>query len=112
VKLLYDENLSRRLLSGLADLYPDSEHVVPAGLEAAEDRDIWSYAAARGLVIVTKDWDFVQLSSVLGQPPKVVWLRLGNCSTRNVAEVLRRRHLELLNFESDDGTALLIVSSR
>ena len=112
MKLLYDENLSRRLLRHLADLYPDSEHVVPAGLEGEDDRSIWAYAGSRGLVIVTKDWDFVQLSSLLGHPPKVVWLRLGNCSTRNVAEVLRRRHLELLNFESDGSTALLIVSSR
>jgi predicted nuclease of predicted toxin-antitoxin system len=85
VKLLYDENLSRRLLAPLGDLYPDSEHVVPAGLEGADDRTIWAYAASRGLVIATKDWDFVQLSSLLKHPPKVVWLRLGNCSTRNVA---------------------------
>jgi predicted nuclease of predicted toxin-antitoxin system len=49
---------------------------------------------------------------LLKHPPKVVWLRLGNCSTGNVAEVLRRRHLELLNFESDESAALLIVSSR
>jgi predicted nuclease of predicted toxin-antitoxin system len=112
VKLLYDENLSRRLLARLGDLYPDSEHVVPAGLEGADDRTIWAYAASRGLVIVTKDWDFVQLSSLLRHPPKVVWLRLGNCSTGNVAEVLRRRHLELLHFEGDESTALLIVSSR
>jgi len=49
---------------------------------------------------------------VRGHPPKVVWLRLGNCSTRNVAEVLRRRHLELLHFEADERTALLIVSDR
>lgn len=112
MKLLYDENLSRRLLARLGDLYPESEHVVPSGLEALSDREIWTYAESRGFVIVTKDWDFVQLSSLLGHPPKVVWLRLGNCSTHNVAEVLRRRYLELLNFEHDDSTALLIVSSR
>ena len=112
MKLLFDENLSRKLISRLSDLYPDSEHVVPAGLESLSDREIWAYADSRGLVIVTKDWDFVQLSSLLGHPPKVVWLRLGNCSTRNVDEVLRRRHLELLHFQDDAGTALLIVSDR
>jgi predicted nuclease of predicted toxin-antitoxin system len=54
VKLLYDENLSRRLLGRLGDLYPDSEHVVLVGLEGADDRTIWAYAASRGLVIATK----------------------------------------------------------
>lgn len=112
MRLLFDENLSRKLVARLADLYAGSEHVVPSGLESADDREIWSYAAERGLVIVTKDWDYVQLSSVRGHPPKVVWLRLGNCSTRNVAEVLRRRHLELLHFEADERTALLIVTDR
>jgi predicted nuclease of predicted toxin-antitoxin system len=110
VNLLFDENLSRRLISRLVDLYPGSEQVVVAGLESAADRVIWDYAASRGLVIVTKDWDFVQLSSLRGQPPKVVWLRLGNCSTTNVEDVLRRRHLELRRFEEDATAALLVVS--
>jgi predicted nuclease of predicted toxin-antitoxin system len=112
VKLLFDENLSRRLLAPLAGVYPGSEQAVVAGLESASDREIWEYATACGLVIVTKDWDFVELSGLLGHPPKVVWLRLGNCSTRNVIDVLRRRHAELLTFEDDDETALLIIASR
>ena len=110
MKLLFDENLSRRLISRLGDLYSGSEQVVVAGLASADDREIWDYAAARGLVIATKDWDFVQLSSLRGQPPKVIWLRLGNCSTASVEEVLRRRHLELLRFEEDATAALLVVS--
>lgn len=83
-----------------------------AGLESADDQTVWDYAASRGLVIATKDWDFVQLSSLHGQPPKVIWLRLGNCSTANVEEVLRRRHLELLRFEEDTTAALLVVADR
>jgi predicted nuclease of predicted toxin-antitoxin system len=63
-------------------------------------------------VIATKDWDFVQLSSLHVQPPKVIWLRLGNCSTANVEEVLRRRHLELPRFEEDTMAALLVVADR
>jgi predicted nuclease of predicted toxin-antitoxin system len=112
VKLLFDENLSRRLVSRLADLYPDSEQVVVAGLESADDRQVWDYAASRGLVIATKDWDFVQLSSLRGQPPKVIWLRLGNCSTPRVEEALRRRHLEVLRFELDETATLLVISDQ
>jgi predicted nuclease of predicted toxin-antitoxin system len=112
VKLLFDENLSRRLIARLADLYPESEQVVVAGLESADDREVWDYARSRGLAIVTKDWDFVELSSLRGQPPKVIWLRLGNCSTANVEDVLRRRHLALLRFEADETTSLLVIADR
>ncbi|HEU0053385.1 MAG TPA: DUF5615 family PIN-like protein, partial [Longimicrobium sp.] len=82
---------------------------VAAGLESADDLVVWRYAAARGLTIVSKDWDFLQLSTVRGHPPKVVWLRLGNCSVRDLAEVLRKRHLDLLRFESDETAALLVI---
>lgn len=109
MRLLFDENLSRRLVRLLSDIHPDSEHVVTCGLEAADDQEVWRYAASRGLMIVSKDWDFLQLSTVRGHPPKVVWLRLGNCSVGEIAEVLRKRHLDLLRFEADPATALLII---
>lgn len=109
MKLLFDENLSRRLVPLLSDLYPGSEHVVLAGLERADDAELWRYAAANGLVIVSKDWDFLQLSTVRGHPPKVVWLRIGNCSVNTLAEVLRKRHLDLLRFRDDPDAALLVI---
>ncbi len=109
MRLLLDENLSRRLLGLLADLYPGSEHVVTSGLEAALDLEVWRYAASRGLAIVSKDWDFLQMSSVRGHPPKVVWIGMGNCSVGEIAEVLRKRHLELLRFDADDSASLLII---
>jgi len=109
VRLLYDENLSRRLIRLLADLYPNSQHVVAAGLARADDTELWGYAAAHDLVIVSKDWDFLQLSTVRGHPPKVVWLRIGNCSVDAMAEVLRKRHLDLLRFRDDPDAALLVI---
>jgi predicted nuclease of predicted toxin-antitoxin system len=109
VKLLYDENLSRRLLHLLGDLYPGSEHAVSAGLESEDDRTVWAYASEHDLTIVSKDWDFLELSTVRGHPPKVVWLRLGNCSVQQVANVLRDRHLDLLRFQQDATAALLVL---
>jgi predicted nuclease of predicted toxin-antitoxin system len=109
VKLLFDENLSRRLVKLLSDLHPGSEHVVTSGLESTDDREVWAYAAERGLTIVSKDWDFLQLSTLRGAPPKVVWLRLGNCTVNEIAEVLRKRHLDLLRFAEDPTAALLLI---
>ncbi len=86
MKLLFDENLSFRLVVILQDLFPCSQHVRECGLRGGSDAEIWEYATANGLMIVTKDSDFQERSVLLGTPPKVVWLRMKNCTT----EKLRR----------------------
>jgi predicted nuclease of predicted toxin-antitoxin system len=91
VKLLFDENLSGRLSRMLADQFPGSADVVGLGLGGASDRLIWERARADGFVLVTKDEDFQRLSVLLGAPPKVVWIRLGNCAPADVARLLRFR---------------------
>src|ERR1700724_887606 len=80
------------------------------GLAAAPDPAVWACAAAQGLVIVSKDSDFQHRALLLGHPPKVVWVRLGNCSTAAVAALLRGRQSDLLAFESDPTASLLAVS--
>jgi len=70
VRLLLDQNLSRRLVGELAECFPDSAHVRAVGLEVASDREIWDYAGEHGYVIVSKDSDFRQLAFLLGPPPK------------------------------------------
>lgn len=89
-KLLFDQNLSPRLASRLADLYPDSSHVSLAGLDRASDGALWVYAQANDYILVTKDIDFNDMSVLRGFLPKVLWLRLGNCTTRDVEQALRR----------------------
>jgi predicted nuclease of predicted toxin-antitoxin system len=76
VKLLLDENLSRRLVPALQDAYPGTTQVILAGLEQASDRDIWKYAKNGGFTIVSKDEDFLGMLAILGYPPKVVLLAL------------------------------------
>jgi predicted nuclease of predicted toxin-antitoxin system len=61
------------------------------GLQAADDEVIWSHAAAGGFAIVTKDDDFRQRSFLRGHPPKVIWVRLGNCRAADVEALLRAR---------------------
>lgn len=78
MKLLLDENLSRRLVPFLQHAYPGTDHVVLMGLEAASDRQIWERARRDDFVIVTRDADFGEMASVLGQPPKVIRLRSTN----------------------------------
>ena len=110
MKLLFDQNLSFRLVDMLQDLFPESTHVRAVGLESADDRAVWEYAARQGLAIVSKDSDFQQRSMVFGHPPKVIWVRLGNCTTQDVADLLRRECPEIEAFLADDQAAFLALS--
>ena len=87
MKLLFDQNLSWRLPQQLADLYPDSRHIREAGLKESDDVDIWEYAKLHGFVIVTKDKDFQQRSLLYGPPPKIIWLRVGNCAVNTIEDL-------------------------
>lgn len=110
MKLLFDHNLSYRLVAAGADLYPGSVHVRDVGLHTALDEAVWSYAAQQGFALVSKDIDFYQRSLVFGSPPKVIWIRLGNCSTDDVVVLLRRRHHDLLAFAEDKDASFLALS--
>jgi len=90
LKLLFDQNISRKLPRHLGDIYPDSQHVVELNLAKADDAEIWQYAKENGFAIVSKDTDFQQRSLLYGSPPKFIWLRVGNCSTRDIESLLRR----------------------
>ena len=110
MKLLFDQNLSWRLPAKLADLYPDSRHIREFGLKQAQDIDIWNYAEANDFVIVTKDVDFQQRSLLFGHPPKVMRLRVGNCTVRMIEELLRK-HAEIIHvFGSDEKKSYMVLS--
>lgn len=72
MKLLFDQNLSRKLVTRLADLFPDSSHVQFHNLTEADDSDIWEFAKSQDFCIVTQDADFADRSRLYGSPPKVI----------------------------------------
>jgi predicted nuclease of predicted toxin-antitoxin system len=108
--LLFAENLGGRLVAELGDLYPGCIHVSERGLAGSSDRAIWSHARDHGLVIVSKDEDFQRLSVFYGAPPKVIWIRLGNCSTADIPRLLRGRLNEIERFVADEETAFLALA--
>lgn len=107
MKLLFDQNLSWRLPQALAELFPDSRHVREIGLKASEDLDIWEYAKSNGYIIVTKDTDFQQRSLLYGYPPKVIWLRVGNCTVQRIEDLLRRHSAAIHTFGLDEEKSYL-----
>jgi predicted nuclease of predicted toxin-antitoxin system len=91
VKLLLDENISRRIVAALQSDFPGSSHVVTQGLSAASDSQVWQHAKANGFIVVSKDDDFTALSSLHGHPPRLIKLSLGNCTNDHVLDALVRQ---------------------
>lgn len=110
MRLLFHQNLSPRLAGLLTNLYPGSIHVRDVELERADDQAVWSYAINHRLMIVTTDADLHQMSFLYGHPPKVVWIQRGNCSTNEIASILRTRHNDLAAFERDPESSFLALN--
>ncbi len=109
MKLLFDQNLSHKLVRAVAGQFSGSRHVRDVGLSEAEDHEVWAFASEHGFTIISKDSDFHQRSLLFGAPPKVVWIRTGNCSTEELQDLILRHHRDLLRFESDEAGAFLEI---
>lgn len=79
--LLFDQNISPKITKHVGSIFSGATHTRFVGLEDASDPEIYKYAADRGLHIVTFDADFADLSTILGHPPKIIWLRTVNMTT-------------------------------
>jgi predicted nuclease of predicted toxin-antitoxin system len=108
LKLLLDQNLSRKLVSVIEPRFPGSAHVLLLGLDRAPDAEIRDFARFQGFTLVTKNTDMVDLCLLRGAPPKVIWLRIGNCSTDVVRETLLTNISRVESFGLDDKTALTL----
>ncbi len=109
MKLLFDENLSRRLVPRLADLFPESSHVVLEGLLQNPDIVVWEYAKARGFTIVTADADFYELSTAFGPPPKVIWLRKCDYPTDVAEDLIRKQAIRVTEFLQNEHMGVLVL---
>ena len=109
MKLLFDQNISRKLVKLLEAYFPESFHVSQVELETASDLEIWNYAKTHSFTIVTQDSDFSDLVSLFGFPPKVIWLSLGNVSTNNIFLSFRERQESVIAFGDDSEKGCLVI---
>ncbi len=107
--MLFDQNLSPKLVKRLAHLYPNSNHLDLLELGAADDVLVWEHARSNDFVVVTKDADFADLSVLRGFPPKVLWIRRGNCSTADIEEMLRDYNAEIEDLATNLTSGILTV---
>ena len=109
MKLLLDENLSRRIVPFIQELYPNSTQVALAWLEHTDDKIIRQYAIDNGFVIVTKDADYFDMSVLYGQPPKIVWLKMGNQSKAATIKTLQENHAAIEKALMTEGKACIEI---
>ena len=98
MKLLFDQNISYRIIKYLGTYFPESKHISQLGLINFSDTEIWDFAGKIDYVIVSFDADFYDLSVLAGTLPKIIWLRIGNTSTLNISNVLIRNMEMILEF--------------
>jgi predicted nuclease of predicted toxin-antitoxin system len=110
MRLLFDQNLSHKLVDRLADTFPGSQHVRDVGMKAATDPEIARFALAESFTIVSKDADFLALRLVLsGEHLRMVWIRLGNGSTDQVEAALRARRAAIEALADDPSQVIEIL---
>lgn len=110
MKLLFDENLSPKMVMVLADVFPDSVHVDRIGLGGGSDDDVWCYAKENSFIIVSKDSDFYEKSILYGHPPKVILIKRGNCNNRQIQLMLRNKKEVITEFYHNDDVSFICIT--
>lgn len=98
MKLLFDQNISFRIISKIETNFPEAKQVRQLGIENYTDIDIWKFAKENNYTIITFDGDFYDLSNFKGFPPKIIWLRFGNTKTDFIASIINSKHLIIKDF--------------
>ncbi|MEO8104248.1 MAG: DUF5615 family PIN-like protein [Betaproteobacteria bacterium] len=109
MKLLLDENLSRRIVPLLQTDYPGSSQIALLHLEAATDREIWEFARNNDFVIVTRDSDFHEFNTLYGSPPRIIWLKTGNQSKASTLHTLLDRKAGIYSAFAQEGKSCIEV---
>jgi len=109
MKLLFDQNISFRLIERISNLYPDAKQVRELGLENVTDNEIFEFAKKNDYSIVTFDSDFCDLNILKGFPPKIIWIRTGNTTTKNLEIIMKNKYERIKSFMQENFGCLEII---
>jgi predicted nuclease of predicted toxin-antitoxin system len=107
MKLLFDENLSYKLCSRLGDTFPHSVHVRILDFEGTSDMELWDFAKKEGFIIVTKNFDFNDISTIYGFPPHVIWIKVGNSTLNTMENILRTNYIKIKNIFRENKCGII-----
>jgi predicted nuclease of predicted toxin-antitoxin system len=114
MKLLFDQNISFRITKKLQSYFVGCLHVSDCKLNDCEDPEIWKYARDNNFAIVTFDSDFYDISIINGHPPKIIWIRTGNLTTKQIVQLMidNQKTIDsfLEDYEFDEQSCLELES--
>ncbi|MCK0161590.1 DUF5615 family PIN-like protein [Allomuricauda sp. F6463D] len=110
MKLLFDQNISFRLIKAIAPIFPQAYSVKELDLIDSSDIDIWRYAKDNHFTIITFDADFFDLNTLYGGPPKIIWLKTGNMTTTLIAQLFEDQQDLIKEFIEDEKNDFLLLS--
>lgn len=102
MRLLFDQNISFRITKKLIEFFPNCKHVSDCGLMNCNDLDIWEYARKNDYSIVSYDSDFYDISVINGHPPKIIWIRSGNLTTKGIVKLMMYNQNSIEKFLDDE----------
>ena len=108
-RLLFDNNISHRVIARIDDIFPNTNHVMLEKLDDVSDERVWMFARNNGYTIVTKDSDFNDMAIHKGTPPKIIWIKLGNCKVAEIENILRVNEDEIKAFLDEPIGAILEI---
>jgi predicted nuclease of predicted toxin-antitoxin system len=106
-KLLFDNNISHRIVNKIVDIFPNSTHVMLEKLDEEIDIKIWQFAYQNNYTIVTKDSDFNYLAIHKNSPPKIIWIKQGNCKVSQIEKILKDESKNIKSFIDDANNSIL-----
>jgi predicted nuclease of predicted toxin-antitoxin system len=110
LKLLFDNNLSVRIIQAVDNFFPGSKHVADLQVNQFTDRQIFEFAGKNEFTVITKDKDFYHLVNTLGPPPKIVWIAVGNCSNQQAIDTVVKRKQQIAEFIKSTRSLFVINS--
>jgi predicted nuclease of predicted toxin-antitoxin system len=109
--LLFDQNVSFKVPKKLQAIFPGAKHLSDLRLEGSKDIEIWEFAKNNNYCIVTFDFDFIDLSTLKGHPPKIILLRIGNSTTDKIVTRLQTDAHVIQEFLENNEEAFLEIKS-
>jgi predicted nuclease of predicted toxin-antitoxin system len=105
MQLLLDENISYRLVKRVSTYFPNCIQSFDVLPRKSTDRTIWEYALKNKYCTETFDEDFIELGLLKGYPPKIIWIRSGNCTTLELAKlfIAQQSIMEAFLKSEEDG---------
>jgi predicted nuclease of predicted toxin-antitoxin system len=109
LRFIVDTQLPAALAVYLSGYDLDAIHTTfyPAG-HLLKDREIREKAVAEDRIIITKDSDFFDYFFVKGAPPRILLLKVGNCSNRELRATVEKNLNEIIHLFAADAELVVV----